>query len=82
MRLRALTVRVQPLLLLARQIRKARIISTQHIGLDAFVNQSHDSVHSAGINVGSRSQAGHLTRNSAMDDSIGGSYGVTGLRVQ
>ncbi len=32
--------------------------------------------------VGSCSQANYLLRNSAMDDSIGGSQGVTGLRVQ
>ena len=32
--------------------------------------------------VGSSSQATHLMRHSAMDDSIGGSYGVTGLTVQ
>ena len=32
--------------------------------------------------IGSCSQANYLLRNSAMDDSIGGSQGVTGLRVQ
>ena len=31
------------------------------------------TLESAALNVGSRSQAGHLARNSAMDDSIGGS---------
>ena len=32
--------------------------------------------------VGGSSQANRLMRNAAMDDSIGGSQGVTGLRVQ
>ena len=32
--------------------------------------------------VGSSAQASHLMNHSAMDDSIGGSNGVTGLRVQ
>ena len=32
--------------------------------------------------IGSCSEANYLMRNSAVDESIGGSYGVTGLRVQ
>jgi hypothetical protein len=34
------------------------------------------------VSVGSSSQADYLMRNAAMDDSIGGSLGVTSLRVQ
>ena len=42
-------------------------------------NQSSETEHNI---VGGSSQADRLMRNAAMDDSIGGSQGVTGLRVQ
>ena len=44
--------------------------------------QKKDNALSIGAYVGRCSEAIYLLRNSAMDDSIGGSYGVTGLRVQ
>ena len=82
---------VDPVLLLIEEADKFCLIPRGHAAslLQRLTETFKVGLKAAGflhthlqVVVGSSSQANHLMRHSAMDDSIAGSFGVTGLRVQ